>query len=359
MRKLTYILPVLLLAVLFSSCRTDFEVYAPEQEIYVVYGVLNPQDTVQYVRISRAYQSENSAYRYASENDLSREGLVARISGNGATYQGIPVTDLPKDSTGLFLPSQTVYKFVTDGSPGSPLLAGGARYDLRIEVAGREDAVKAFTVIPDAPDVKEPFSPFPGAGLQQCIAELPLHSKVAFEWANVEGVICSDRTIGYEMRIKFRYQENGVDKELVYGPEAPQKCNEGCQTSNSRICKQFGEREILNYFKQRMPEAPNLNYTYDNAPDCDNDVANLPQSLEVEVTAIDEFLTNYMEVNSPAVTDLTGARLEYSNIESDELYGVGVFGSINTASEFYIMKPCAEYILDLNNTPQPFTACTK
>ena len=108
-----------MLIALISSCTTDFDVYAPEEDIFVVYGVLNPNDSVQYIRVAKAYQVEGNAYDYASENDLSREGLDVQIKGDGITYQGVAVTDIPKESPGIFLPSQTVYQFTTDGSPGN------------------------------------------------------------------------------------------------------------------------------------------------------------------------------------------------------------------------------------------------
>lgn len=356
------VLSFVLLIILLAACRTDFEVYAPEQEVYVVYGVLDSEDSVQYVRVSKAYQVDGDAFVYASQNDLSREGLDIQIKGNGATYQGVPVTDIPKDSTGIFLPSQTVYRFVTDGTTDAPRLVNEAQYNLTIGVGDKPNFITAKTILPGVPQLREPISPNAGGGQDSCLKKLLLEGRVRFEWNNVERTFCSDRTISYEVRAKLFFQENGVDRVIEYGPTDPEKCNSGagCNgVSDSRVCMQFGEREVLNYFKLFMPESPNLAYTYDNSPDCFYNTSALPSSFIVEITAIDEFLSNYMEVNNPSVVDLSGARLEYTNINSEDAVTVGIFGSTTSYEAPFLMTPCSEYLLDLNGTLQPFTSCVK
>jgi hypothetical protein len=48
------------LALVLASCSTDFEVNAPFEEIPVVYGLLDPTDNVQYIRLNRAFLQEGA-----------------------------------------------------------------------------------------------------------------------------------------------------------------------------------------------------------------------------------------------------------------------------------------------------------
>lgn len=46
---------------LFSSCSTDFDIASDWKEITVIYGLLNAGDTAQYVRVNKAFLSENTS----------------------------------------------------------------------------------------------------------------------------------------------------------------------------------------------------------------------------------------------------------------------------------------------------------
>ena len=59
MKKL--FVPFILLLVLgIAACSTDFEIASDWKEITIVYGLLNPQDDVQYIRIQKAFLSEDT-----------------------------------------------------------------------------------------------------------------------------------------------------------------------------------------------------------------------------------------------------------------------------------------------------------
>lgn len=59
MKKL--FIPFILALILgISACSTDFDVTSDWKEITIVYGLLNPQDDVQYIRIQKAFLSENT-----------------------------------------------------------------------------------------------------------------------------------------------------------------------------------------------------------------------------------------------------------------------------------------------------------
>ena len=52
-----------------AGCKTDFDIDAPYKEITVVYGLLNTSDTVQWVRINKAYLGKGNALVMAQQPD--------------------------------------------------------------------------------------------------------------------------------------------------------------------------------------------------------------------------------------------------------------------------------------------------
>lgn len=57
------------IVLLQTSCKTDVDLLAPYKETMVVYGLLDPSDSVHYMRINRAFLGEGNAYTYAQNPD--------------------------------------------------------------------------------------------------------------------------------------------------------------------------------------------------------------------------------------------------------------------------------------------------
>jgi len=61
---------IFLLPVLFiNSCKTDFDIIAPYKETTVVYGLLDPDTSVQYIKINKAFLGEGDALVMAQQMD--------------------------------------------------------------------------------------------------------------------------------------------------------------------------------------------------------------------------------------------------------------------------------------------------
>lgn len=67
--KKTCLSGLLLSILIFSRCSTDVNLIAPYKETTVVYGLLNPVDSVQYIRIAKGYLGEGNALTMATVND--------------------------------------------------------------------------------------------------------------------------------------------------------------------------------------------------------------------------------------------------------------------------------------------------
>ncbi|MEO8148447.1 MAG: hypothetical protein ABI723_12455 [Bacteroidia bacterium] len=120
-KKLIFI--VALFAVLFleNSCKNDFNVLSPYRDTTIVYGLLNPADTVQYIRIHKAFLGEGDAYVMAQVADsfYYKDILKVQLERWKNNVMIPPIIDLVRDNssivkdTGVFANSPNIlYKTV-------------------------------------------------------------------------------------------------------------------------------------------------------------------------------------------------------------------------------------------------------
>jgi hypothetical protein len=108
-------------ALFFTSCETDIDVNAEYKDITVVYGLINPQDSVHYIKINKAFLGTGNALDMAADADNFTYApneitvTVEEYDGSNliATHAVTRTTnDIPKDN-GVFDNSTNVlYKFV-------------------------------------------------------------------------------------------------------------------------------------------------------------------------------------------------------------------------------------------------------
>ena len=114
MKKISVIIAM---SAFLAGCSTDFDTIAPWKETMVVYGLLNPNDSIQYIRISKAYLGEGNALMMAQQGDSIYYGDVLdvkmeRILNNGVieSHALIRIDTVPKEINGVFAaPYQEVY----------------------------------------------------------------------------------------------------------------------------------------------------------------------------------------------------------------------------------------------------------
>lgn len=158
MKKLTFL--ILTCALALSSCDNELEVAAPWKDIPVVYGILTPSDTAQYIRIEKAFLDPNT-----SATDIARipdslyyqelDAAIIDLSGN-RRIQLVAVDGALEGYTrdeGVFAENPNVlYKALTDDIE----LQGGRRY--RLEINRGDELPLVFTEIEqvERPNVKRP-----------------------------------------------------------------------------------------------------------------------------------------------------------------------------------------------------------
>lgn len=329
------------------SCSTEVDINAQPQDIWSVYGVLNPQDTMQEVRIAMGFLPESDAEVAALENDFSLKGLRVVLTGDGKEWVATQIDSVEKDP-GTFFPYTSIYRFDTQGANA---LTPGQRYDLEITRADDPELLlRSHTFVPNDIVFSSPTIT-PGPGGQRCLRQISLDTeyKVTFDKAGA---------VGFELRAFLDYEENGIPKQADYGPTAMFTDGVRCKADGNTMCYQFRAKEIIQSFYQDINPQPTNVYTYGvtEATRCNDIPANLPDVFRFEVTAVDTAIAQYRLANDPKFVDFNTVRPEFTNIEGAGIT-VGVFGSINVATASGQFNECTAYLLQLNGTKKPSSPC--
>jgi hypothetical protein len=326
---------------ILGGCRTDVDLIAPEaRERLVVYAILKAQDTVQYVRLGRLFITREDAAAYASRTDLNVAARVTITDLRDTTrkWVGIPETVL-KVPDQPFYPVQVVYRFSFQPQAGHV-------YRLVAEVPERPDLrVEGTCRVPPAPYIAKPETLIPQAGNQYAYPIWDLTKKYNVEFYSQFNQSLPPQTPAYELRVLFRYGQvrtpgDTVYKTLLIGPR--RLVHQGTRPYQRY---QVPEKDFLLVAYANLQE-PALAYVYDTT--------SLSQAWQLEITALDTFLYNYLRINDPATTDFTTVKPEYTNIQN----GLGIFGATNTSRRYFRIDACSQYLLRLNNAPPPPYDCS-
>ena len=123
---------------LFFSCSKDLNINDDWKEIMVVYGLLNPNDSVHYVKITKAFLGPGNALQYATIPDSSNFGGKIRVrldEYDGTTLIGstfLDTTMITNKDTGIFyFPDQLIYYTQASDQQGPPVPHLGDGYSDR------------------------------------------------------------------------------------------------------------------------------------------------------------------------------------------------------------------------------------
>lgn len=125
MKKYAFI--AILMLALFSGCKQDFDLTADYKETPIVYGLLNQQDAVHYIRIQKGYLIDGNAQIAAGITDsiyypdVLTVKLVPFLNGNPSgtpfTLQRVTNTTMLKDSGIFAYDPNVLYSFTGNLDP--------------------------------------------------------------------------------------------------------------------------------------------------------------------------------------------------------------------------------------------------
>lgn len=150
-------------SMLVSSCKEDIDLTGDAQETAVVYGLLNQADSVHFVKINRAFISNNNSLitaqipdsNYFANIDATIKELV---NGNVVRTWTLKDTIIDNKEPGVFYaPEQKLYYFKTTAA--QPLIANAnTQYKLDVSINEGEFSVSGITKLIAGMSITQPIS---------------------------------------------------------------------------------------------------------------------------------------------------------------------------------------------------------
>lgn len=328
---------IALISIILVSCETDVDLNAPYDSKTVIYGLLDPIQDTQWIKINKTFLGEGNNYEYAlirdsSEYDFSEfQKLVVQEIVNNQVIAEFPLQEKEitnKSINGVFYgPAQTVYYFVK----GSPLNQD-ASYKLVIDFYTRPSVSATTTVV--QPSEVAFFNLTEGQGIT-----IPLAAVTGANTFNFTSVTRSfrpdDSAPFYELTMRLHLTEHkytdASHSTLISSEKKYVDYFCGSYTlddlgTNGRISYTIEGNAYYNALSNRLQHEPTIVYeigTFDptNTP--------LPgtECFEMIITCGGQELYTYVQVNTPS-SGIVQERPTYTNVEN----GLGLFSSRSTIS---------------------------
>ncbi len=333
--NMKYFFAFAVVALLFSSCETEVELNAPYKSTTVVYGLLDPVQDTQWIKINRTFLGDGNNFDYAlvrdsSEYDFSEfKRLVVEeyLDGNKTNEWALQEKEITNKSiNGIFYgPLQTVYFF----RPAA--LNQNAEYRLVIDFFDRED-VEATTPLVQPNEITF-VNLTSSQGLTISMATKT--GENSFEFNTLERSFRPDDSAPfYEVVVRFNYTEkkytDATHTTLV--SETPKHVDYFCgsytseDSESGKIRYTVDGEAFFNLLGNTLTNDPSIVYqigTYDPtftpAPET--------QCFETIIYAGGSELYTYIQVNTPT-SGVVQERPTYSNVSN----GIGLFSSRSTAA---------------------------
>ena len=292
-------LPVstLLLLTLFQSCENELDVNADWKEVIVVYALLDPLDSVQYVKINKAFQNnETGALVAAQEPDslfLDSVDVVLTNLNSGVSYSLVKDNNLQKDS-GIFAHTiNTLYKT-------QALIIPGNYYKLDVLSIKTGKRVTAEALVVGPANIVAPFR----------------DSTTPFSIGNETIVVnfsSGINTAVYDVRMEVVYQEfpaSDTNAKVLKSETWRMLTNLRTQSTSgfNNITARIPRTAFLQFLGGSITAAPSL----------------LHRILHVNLTFYggSELLSDYISVSEPSL-GIVQKQADYTNING----GTGLFAS--------------------------------
>jgi hypothetical protein len=366
MKKL--ILAIAFLSAFIISCDNDLDIYAPNEEQMVVFGIINSLDSVHYIKVQRTFQEEgmesqaalDSSKIYYGDDEISvfvDDYLAGSLVDS---YEFLPEWIDNRDSGAFVFPKHKVYSFKTP-NPNAIFLPGEAlqkhTYKLRIVQHNGAEDVTSETAITLSNNIRITSPTFNGTGNSK---ELKLYTQTnSVTWKQRAGALETfDFNFYYvEENINTQKRDTFVVKYRLYEGE-PLNDDYNLAINTSDFKSRIGNKILPNDDVIRFP----LNVK----KALDGSIVGYP--IEVDIWAAEEDLSDYIRINEASSIDLVESNTVYTNIQN----GLGLFSSrknLNVMSDygpdnFYFSKrsldslACGIHTKDLNfvkYSKDPFT----
>ncbi len=319
---------LLCVATFVVSCKTDFNVIADYKEVAIVYGLLNQNDSIHYLRINKAFLGDGNALTYAQVADSSSFGGNIDVSLTEITPNGIvktrvfdTITLSSKDTASgdFYAPNQLFYYYK---NPANDPFGANSTFKLNIINKRSRDTISSHTELVHNFSITKPLS---GA------KTLNLKQANKFGWENA----VNGRR--YQFILYFNYRELSFKGDSTHKKIAwlfPEVIADNI-LGNGESQVEYATEDFFKFCESNIP--------YSDKTIEDAVKTRYASSCELEVTVIGDEFNTYLEANGPS----TGVLLEkpsYSNITN----GIGLFSSRYQIHRAIAIGP--ETVLDLSTS---------
>lgn len=159
MKKVILFITLILGVLFYPSCSNDIDLVDEWEDIPIVYGLLSPSQSVNYIRVEKAFlDNEQSAFTIAQNPDsLYYDDITVQVSGAGVAYDLVRVDGnlegFPREE-GIFANAPN-YLYKLD-LPAGQSLEDGQLYSLKINRGDDLPLVTAQAEMVDSILIREP-----------------------------------------------------------------------------------------------------------------------------------------------------------------------------------------------------------
>lgn len=277
------------------SCSTDFDITADWEDITIVYGLLNQNDSVHYIKINKAFLGESNALVMAQNPDSSSYGNNIEVSleewSNGVhvnTFYFDTTTIFDKKPGVFYYPQQILYKSKAYLNPSNIYKLVIYNKITQKIISSQTALIKPFTIEKPNP-------------LQQI--NFASINPIEVKWNSaVNGKL-------YQVTVRFHYSETDINSNIT-----TQKYVDWIVGSKISNNTSGGEVLTLSYNGDSFFE--NISQKIEYNPD----VTRLEGKVEFIFSVAGEEFNTYMELNKP-VSSIVQEKPQYTNITN----GIGIF----------------------------------
>lgn len=352
MNKIKCLLLISGLIILFNSCETDFDTIADWEDITVVYCLLNQKDSIQYLKVNKAFLGEGNALVYAQEQDsisypypLDAWLEEWSLDGDslGVAFEFDTTTVYNKEPGTFYYPDQVLYK----GGPENwyrikyiinpPNDTVGFEkiwfnednvFKLKIRNPNTGKMIYSESILVNDFKITEPSS----AGIFIKFVPNPIYPK-NFKWKMAPND--DDGRFRYQLNVVFNYREyksNGdsLDRTLPLTSAVAFP-----STGTNEMSAPYWD---YNFFSTCNTEIP-----YSDQAEEDAIVKRKSLNVNTIVSVAAEEFNLYMQVYEPS-TSIVQEKPPYTNVEN----GIGLFSARYQNNTAKLLHPESIYDLDVD-----------
>ncbi|MCK5821349.1 MAG: DUF4249 family protein [Bacteroidales bacterium] len=312
-----------LLVATLCACETDFDPYIPSKPTPVVYGVINPDDSLYQIRLTKSFVGPGSAYDYAQISDslffqnakVYLDTYLDTNPGNDTLLESVELEllEIEPRQEGIFIRQPNlIYQtnFHELNIRPEQYHNQGLAYDIVLQmraiIPGYADTVTAKTRLKKPPRIVNPKAHYQKVYF---FGEIPFQ----VEWTH------TSKDNYFELQVVFHYKEILEDEQRE---AAVEWVLTGIEYNESSI--PGGVNNFYNYYLR-----PDIFYSHIRATiPVDHEVkARLVRNIDFVILTSDGTIKHYNEIGELA-DDYHGAT--YSNLN----HGLGIFTSYNTVGVY-------------------------